>query len=385
MAGLGSMIAQHLESLKANPAMLAPPAVAAPAPGAPAEAAPPAVAAGQAAPAGPPSTIVSVAVDGLICNYELTDADVRETFQRWGSLQNVHIYKGARDIGVVTFADAIDAADAQKQLNGYRCNFTGKSGTMDIACGNGSLVVVLGGPDQIAGGPPANVAPRPGPTGWSCKVLVQAERMHPQFLIVPKILGANNANVEHVQAQSGCNMRLRGRNSGHLEKNTNAELQDVMAIWLSAEGPQSGTPALEMCQDLLRSVYEEHGQFVAGLGHQAAMLPDPPTLMTPNEDGSPAPGAPGAPVGMAPAPAPAAIMGAPTLPGAPFGAPAAPPMGMSMMAPGVMPAPGQPPMPMPMPGAPMAPGLPGAPMTAPVGGFGPAGKGGMTAPGAGPY
>ncbi|CAK0883736.1 unnamed protein product, partial [Prorocentrum cordatum] len=78
-------------------------------------------------------------------------ADLRETFQRWGALQSVQVNReGAREVGVVTFAEAIDASDAQRQLHGQICNFEGAAG---------ALAVVAGAPELLS--PPV---PRPAPT-----------------------------------------------------------------------------------------------------------------------------------------------------------------------------------------------------------------------------
>eukprot|EP00971_Amphidinium_carterae_P204493 4058085-Amphidinium_carterae.2 len=105
---LDSSIFQYLQNFKANNPQLVPGAGVLPGAGS---------LVGGAGPA-----IVSVAVDKLPFRYQLTESDVRETFQRGGSLQSVQVISnGVRDVGVVTFSDATDAADAQKQLNRSFC------------------------------------------------------------------------------------------------------------------------------------------------------------------------------------------------------------------------------------------------------------------------
>merc|ERR1719160_1809193 len=95
---------------------------------APAAAAPPPQAAPQLGP-GPPAgpntaVLLSVAVDSLPFRYQLQEADLREMCQRWGTVQSTHVYRdGGREVGVIVFADAIDAADCQRQINGHRCTF----------------------------------------------------------------------------------------------------------------------------------------------------------------------------------------------------------------------------------------------------------------------
>ncbi|CAJ1377711.1 unnamed protein product [Effrenium voratum] len=88
----------------------------------------------------PPGTMVSVAIDGLPFRYQLTEADLKETFERWGRVQLVQVSREGRDVGTVTFVDQVDAQDAQKQLTGQRCSFDGAEGT---------LVVAMGGPFQL--------------------------------------------------------------------------------------------------------------------------------------------------------------------------------------------------------------------------------------------
>lgn len=338
-----------------------------------------------AAPSGP--AVVSCALDGLPCRYQLSEADVRETFQRWGPLQSAQIYReGAREVGVVIFVDRVDATDAQRQLNGHASTFEGGA--------TASLVVILGPPEQLggppmprhggppfvpsgqtlpqgaiagqgatgpmvagnngaggvcgnSGGPPtlpqpgpppphaAGQAPpsaglAPGPAGampksiamagatqiaggastavgqlppagqalpsvighggeaaackgsggvkgwngldaaaangrhaWSCKIVVQAEKLHPGFPTAQKIVGVGNMNVEHIRTHTQCAMQLRGRSSGFLESDTGAESEEPLHLWLTADRPDIGNSGLEMAQDLLQSVYQEHQQWCA--------------------------------------------------------------------------------------------------------------------------
>eukprot|EP00927_Polykrikos_kofoidii_P054618 TRINITY_DN49019_c0_g1_i1.p1 TRINITY_DN49019_c0_g1~~TRINITY_DN49019_c0_g1_i1.p1 ORF type:complete len:414 (-),score=60.81 TRINITY_DN49019_c0_g1_i1:331-1572(-) len=296
---------------------------------------------------------VSCALTGLSSRYQLSEADIRETFDRWGPLLSVHIYReGTREVGVVVFADRVNAAVAQRQLNGFACTFEGGA--------SGNLIVVLGPPEQLGGqplsrnggpsfvpsgntipqggtgcqdasgpmfvgnngssaGPAAmpHVVPPPnavgqappsanvvtGPAGampksvavpgstqaagmpfgtptagawngsdpalannrhaWSCKIVVQAEQLNFGFPIRQKILGAGNTNVEHIRSQVQCNVQLRGRASGFLEPDIGVESDEPMYLWLFADRTDLGIAGLEMAQDLLQSVYQEHQQWCA--------------------------------------------------------------------------------------------------------------------------
>jgi hypothetical protein len=104
--------------------------------------------------------------------------------------------------------------------------------------------------------------PGPGPGGggprWSCKLVVQAESLRPEFPTVAKIVGANGANMDYLRSRASCNVQLRGRGSGQMEPDTGREAQEPMFLWIASEAPQNGKDALEMAQDLLKSVYKEH-------------------------------------------------------------------------------------------------------------------------------
>jgi len=333
-ASLDSQIAQQLMSLKGT---MGPPPGGAPLP----PMAP--------MPSGP--LTLSAALDNLPCRYQLQEGDVRETFCRWGMLQAVTIAReGSREVAVITFADAQDALDAQRQLNGFQCQFG--------ATGMGTLVVVQGGPEQLGGfqgvmpkgmavpgmGPPV-VAQRP----FSCKIIVQAETINPNFPTVQKIRGQGDANVEHMRTQLLCAVELRGRGSGFTEPRLGTELQEPMALWLSAERFELGGPAVEMALDLLKSVYEEYGDWCQKNGQPPPPAIVPQVIDNPVEPtqqpGPPMPGMP-LPMGMNAGP---------------------PPMGGMALGP-----------PMPMQGMPP----PGPPP--PVGDFGPAGMGKGGCPPGGP-
>jgi len=93
---------------------------------------------------------------------------------------------------------------------------------------------------------------------WRCKVIIHAELLHKEFPTVQKILGLNGQNMDHVRTQTRCRLQLRGRGSGLAEPETGQEAPEPMFLWLSSDTPEAGKSALDMCQDLLLSVYEEH-------------------------------------------------------------------------------------------------------------------------------
>lgn len=330
-----SIIAQ-LQSLKANagaPMMGGPPRPGQPTPsmpgmqpgmmpGMPVPQMPP-QAMGAPAQGGPPpgSNVLSVAVNNLPFRYQLAEADVREMCQRWGMLQNVVVYRdGQREVGVAIFADPVDASDCARQLSGKLCSFDSPGGPAQ-----GSLAVVLGGPEQLAGprmqggpnqfagpgqGPPMGVGPMGGPPQmapmggqpgfppqgppmqpmggmpmqggmgapdammgkgngkgpqpqWSAKVIVHAERLHPEFPAITKICGVGGQNMDHIRSQGNCNVELRGQKSGTIDARTGQELPEPMFLLLTSDVPDSGLAALEMVKDLLGSVYEEHATWCA--------------------------------------------------------------------------------------------------------------------------
>lgn len=278
-------------------------------------------------PAGGPTMVgvLSVAIDNLPFRYHLSEVDLRETFQRWGPLAAVQVSQdGAREVGVITFEDQIDASDAQRQLHGHVFVSDGAQGILSIVRGGpeqlsppmGKPPAFQAGPvpgntgpppvgqppaggmappqmgGQVAGpplvgqGPPGSLpglsgampkgsptlAPAGGPVGgwgaptpanangrpaWCCKVIIQNDMLHPDFPTVSKIVGTGMANIEHLRSQTNCQVLLRGRGSQHHELD-GQELMEPMFLWLSSESPQNGKACLEMAQDLLTSVYEEH-------------------------------------------------------------------------------------------------------------------------------
>lgn len=536
---LDNAINQHLQSLKASQSLVtarppppnhAPPVAAswtAPGPGAgmplpPQPALPPLAAApapGGAAPAAAPSlATLSVAIDNLTFRYQLAEADLRETFQRWGTLQSVQINRdGVREVGVVQFADRVDATDAQRQLHGHSFPVDGSTGT---------LAVVVGGPEQLSppllrpppsfmpgqtvpqsgsgpagplGGPavrpadgqaPGALQPGPPPAGlpglppmpampgtgpqpmgtmppmqmgglpglpplvpqpagampksappalggpasgpavglqhgkgdglapagkgeangngammgkmgkggwpsadswsgegtngsaprpaWTCKILLHAETLHPEFPLHSKVVGQGGQNVEHIGSQTKCVVQMRGKGSGTLEPETGRELPEPLFVWLTSDTASSGKNAVELFQDLLKYVYEEHQAFVTQRGATA-----PPTLeavvlegVEPPRAGPPAGPPPGpclGPPGLPPGFTAPAVGGLPTGP-APGLGPGMPPFtAPGTGGPGFMPT-----GPLPGPASYPAPGLPGAPLA------GAPGLGGPLPPGPGP-
>lgn len=286
---LESAINQHLQSLKATSMMPSWPGMAPMMPGMmgmpPMPMGMPMMPGMMPQLPGPSPVVLSVAIDHLPFRYALSDQDLRETFQRWGTLLSVQVSRdGGREVGVVQFADPVDAADAQRQLHGFACSLEGALGT---------LVVVQGGPDQLyallprtpqpaqpkAQGGCLALAALTGPQSfvaksapmakgkgkgffarpnWYCKIIIQAEALHPDFPTVAKVVGEGGAHLDHIRSQCNCNVQLRGRKSGYVEPETGQELQEPMFIWISCDDINDGRSAVETSQDLLKVVYEAH-------------------------------------------------------------------------------------------------------------------------------
>merc|ERR1712032_576617 len=54
------------------------------------------------------------------------------------------------------------------------------------------------------GGPPPARSPPPEPPRWSCKIIVNFEKLHPGFPTIAKIVGPDEANVKHIRETYGC-------------------------------------------------------------------------------------------------------------------------------------------------------------------------------------
>lgn len=308
---------------------------------------------GMPAPVGGPA-MVSCALDNMPFRYQLSEDDLRQTFQKWGLIQGIQVSReGPREVGVVHFNDSIDASDAQRQLNGHICNLgPGASGI---------LVVVPGGPEQLGGapvgppmqgqpmlGPPGSAPPppqqmmggappmggpgmAPGPSGampksggvpapakggdakgfgkggdgkgfvqvapvpprpvWCCKIMIQAESLHPDFPTAQKIVGADNVNVGHLREHSKCDIELRGKGSGTLDPATGQEAPEPQNLWIASDSVENGRAALEMSQDLLKSVYEEHQVWCTKHGLMHPSFIEPQVIENP-EIAPPSAGAP---------------------------------------------------------------------------------------------
>lgn len=278
---------------------------------------------GPPGPSGPGPTTVCVAIDNLPFRYQLAEADLRDTFLRWGPLQNVQVIRnGPREVGIIIFADQIDAADAQRQLVGQNCNFDGAIGVLAVVIGSPEPLLRMPGPGfglppqvaqaQIGGCVPPGMIPGkgdgkgvfmltngvgalPGRPAWCCKIVVEAESLHPEFPTVARIIGEGGANLEHIRTQTKCNVQLRGRGSGQLEPDGQELKEEPMFLWLTSDNVASGQSALEMTQDLLNSVYDGHKQWCEqnSIMHPEFLKPK----VFENPDPLPGAGGPGAIVG----------------------------------------------------------------------------------------
>jgi KH domain len=191
------------------------------------------------------------------------------------------------------------------------------------------------------------------------KVVVEMGK--PGHVVRGMLVGQGGQNVKHITSETGCKLQLKGRGSGFLDRETNAE-EDV-PLYLHIRGTDKEQLALakEMCEDLIAAVSEQIAEQEA---HRFGSAEPDIATISPHLSGMPSTvSPPPIPYGSFSIPPPPPM--STVSPQLPSGLPPPPPPTTS----GLVPPPPPPPPPLPSAGLPPPPPLSGLPPPPPLSGI----------------
>jgi len=255
---------------------------------------PPMPYAGLHAPA--PEPVVIIYVEGMRCQYQLTEEDLLKVFSRFGPVRQIKV-EHAGSASQITFQNFPDAQRAIDELDGKV--LTGLEGTLRIQWANSAPVA----PPYSALSPPgwgymppalappwqsnAPEAPPlygPGPRAdvregqpshvknakkFTCRFIIGVDN-DKEFQVVRRIIGAKGINMKKIVQETDAKLRLRGVGSGYFEGAAQKESPEPLQLCISCTNPDGYALAITHVEELLSRVYGEYQQFC-----KMKQLPEP--------------------------------------------------------------------------------------------------------------
>lgn len=197
---------------------------------------------------------LAVRLEGLVFSYRLSEVEIERELAQFGKVSEVMLLDEelAPDVAIVEFVSAHAAQRAVVALEGAQRTIEGFHGiTVRAALLSPEIErellakahILADGTDPFD----SNNAYK-----FTCRYVIGAEKMHPEYSVIGRLVGVGGDNVKSIFRATGCNVRCNGKQKS---------AEDPLHVRVAANNKEAFEAGKQLTEKLIQEMFDDFAKW----------------------------------------------------------------------------------------------------------------------------